>query len=90
MQWLLLGPLPIDGVCDLVRDYVGFQGVCVRDVKSCNEWVNDVKILPNGKIACARNRSIRIWNGSECEAVLEGHTSLHFVRNLLPVRAILQ
>jgi WD40 repeat protein len=66
--------LPIDGVCDLVRDYVGFQGVCVRDERSCGECVNDVKILPNGKIACARNRVIRIWNGSECESLLEGHT----------------
>lgn len=66
--------LPIDGVCDLVREYLGFQGVCVRDERSCSECVNDVKILPNGKIACARNRTICIWNGSECEVLLEGHT----------------
>lgn len=76
MQWLLAGPLPIDGVCDLVREYLGFQGVRVRQVQSCSEWINAVVYLPQGKIACARNRSVRIWNASECEAVLEGHTDL--------------
>ena len=75
MEWLLEGPLHVGGVYDLVREYVGFQGVCVRDEWKCNEWINDVLMLPDGKIACARNKAVRIW-GSDCEAVLEGHTDL--------------
>ena len=76
MERLLAGPFPVDGVCNLVREYVGFQGVRVRKVQGCSEWINAVVHLPQGRIACARDRSVRIWNASECEVVLEGHTDL--------------
>jgi len=55
---------------------LGFQGVRVCKVQGCSEWINAVVHLPQGRIACARDRSVRIWNVSECEAVLEGHTDL--------------
>lgn len=74
MEWLLEGPLHVGGVYDLVREYVGFQGVCVRDERNCNELINDVLMLPDGKIACAQNKTVRIW-GRGCEAVLEGHAN---------------
>jgi WD40 repeat protein len=76
MQWLLAGPLPIDGLCNFVREYLGFQGVRLHTGRGCGERINAVVNLPKGRIACARNRSVRIWKGSDCEAVLEGHTDL--------------
>jgi WD40 repeat protein len=76
MRRLLDICLPVDAVCDLVREYLGFQGVCVRGGHGRGEWVNAVVNLPKGKIASAGNRAVYIWNGSECEAVLEGHTDL--------------
>lgn len=76
MQWLLAGPLHVEGVYDLVREYVGFQGLCVRNKRGCGEWVNDVISLPNGTVACAQGRAVRIWDGGDCEAVLDGHTDL--------------
>jgi hypothetical protein len=97
MQWLLAGPLPIDGVCDLVREYLGFQGVRVHTGRSW--WINAVVHFYHkaeshaqeigrsafGMAANARpcSKATRIWC-YVCRFALQAVHSLH------PVRAILQ
>ena len=76
MDFLIGGPLPIQGLCSLVQSYgTGLEGCCTKVIRGHTAEVTALAALPDGQLASGSNdKTVRIWADMCCVLVMKGHT----------------
>ena len=84
--WLLAGPLPIPGICDIVAEY-GNGLEWLRTLGGHPNSVTALAVLPDGKLASgSRDEMVHVWDAASgaCLLTLAGHTDSVFALAVLP------
>ena len=81
-SWLLGGPLPVKGICDIFTKYANtFEGVCLTTIEFAKPSANLVKfgeplcMLPDGRLVSQQcDHTIDVWTDGRITHALKGHT----------------